>query len=223
MIHKPSLVAGAGAAVAARAALPHLLLLKLRRDVRQLNAGNYQPLLAGYHDDAILRFNVGAHRWSGPHRGKAAIDRFLRDFTHAGLQGELRSLWLGGPPWALTLIARFDDHATGPGGEQLYANRVAMVIRTRWGRIVEHEDFFEDTGRILALEEKLRGLGIEPVAVTEDTDRGRAGTEDTDRARAGTEDSDRARAGAEHREPVAAAWTEGPVTDVAPGRPLDAA
>ena len=69
-----------------------------------------------------------------------------------------------GPPWALTLIARFDDRATGPDGEELYANRVTIVARTRWGKIVEHEDFYEDTGRILAFDQKLRELGIGPVA-----------------------------------------------------------
>jgi ketosteroid isomerase-like protein len=164
MIHKPSLIAGAGAAIAARALLPQLALLKLRSDVRRLNAGDYEPVLAGYADDAVLRFNEGPHRWSGDHRGKPAIERFLREFTAAGLTGEIRQLWIAGPPWALTLAARFDDHATGPGGEELYANRVAIVARTRWGKIVEHEDFYADTGRILAFEQKLRELGIAPVA-----------------------------------------------------------
>jgi hypothetical protein len=39
-----------------------------------------------------------------------------------------------------------------------------IVVRTRWGKIVEHEDFYLDTGRIAAFEEKLRALGVEPVA-----------------------------------------------------------
>jgi ketosteroid isomerase-like protein len=164
VIHRRSLVAGAGAAIAGRALLPHVILLKLRRDLRRLNAGDHRAVLSGYAEDAVLHFNEGPHRWSGEHRGKAAIERFLRNFTGAGLQGELRGLWIGGPPWALTLLARFDDRATGPSGEELYANRVVLLARTRWGKIVEHEDFYEDTGRILALEEKLRDLGVAPVA-----------------------------------------------------------
>jgi ketosteroid isomerase-like protein len=160
MIHKRSLLAGAGAAIAVRALLPRLALLKLRNDLRRLNAGDYEPLLAGYADDAVLHFNDGPHRWSGDYRGKPEIERFLREFTAAGLKGEIRELWIAGPPWALTLIARFDDRATGPNGEELYANRVTIVARTRWGKIVEHEDFYEDTGRILAFDEKLRELGI---------------------------------------------------------------
>ena len=162
MIDKRSLVIGAGAAIAVRASLPHAILVKLRRDLRRLNAGDYRPLLSGYADDAVLRFNEGPHRWSGEHRGKPAIERFLREFVGAGIRGELRSLWIGGAPWALTLVTRFDDRATGPDGEELYANRVVIVARTRWGKIVEHDDFYFDTARIAAFEEKLQALGVEP-------------------------------------------------------------
>jgi ketosteroid isomerase-like protein len=159
-MHRPSLIAGAAAAVAARAALPHVLLLKLRHDLKQLNAGNYHPLLAGYADDAVLHFNDGPHRWAGDHVGKAAIGRFLDDFVKAGLQGEIKALWVGGPPWAMTMVARFDDRATGPDGREIYANRTVLVIRSKWGKIVNHEDFYEDTGRILELEAKLQELGV---------------------------------------------------------------
>ncbi len=155
---------GAGAAIAGRALVQRLILAKLRRDVRRLNRGDYRPLLAGYADDAVLVFNEGPHRWSGEHRGRSGIERFLRDFTAAGVQGEVRTLWIGGPPWALTLVVRFDDRATGPGGEELYANRVVIVARTRWGRIVEHEDFYLDTARIVEFEEKLRALGVAPAS-----------------------------------------------------------
>lgn len=163
MTHKPSLLAGAGAAIAARALLPQVLLLKLRRDLGRLNTGDPRPLLSGFAEDAVLHFNQGPHRWAGPHRGKAAIEHFLRDFIRAGLTGDIRSLWVAGPPWALRLVVRFDDRAVGPDGEQLYANRVVIVARTKWGKIVEQEDFYEDTGRILALDEKLDALGIAPV------------------------------------------------------------
>ena len=160
-----SALLGAGAAIAGRALVSRLVLAKLRRDVRLLNGGDYRPLLAGYAEDAVLVFNEGPHRWSGEHRGRPAIERFLRDFTLAGIHGDVRAAWIGGPPWALTLVVRFDDRATGPGGEELYANRVVIVARTRWGKIVEHEDFYLDTARIVAFEEKLRALGVAPAAV----------------------------------------------------------
>jgi ketosteroid isomerase-like protein len=145
----------------ARSLVVRLALLKLRRDVRALNAGDYAPLLAGYADDAVLRFNEGEHRWAGEHRGKPAIERFLREFVAAGLQGEIVDLFFGGSPWRMTLLVRFDDHARAPGGgEVIYRNRTVLVARMRWGRIVWQEDFYEDTERIGALDARLSELGV---------------------------------------------------------------
>jgi ketosteroid isomerase-like protein len=155
---------GIAAATGGRALVNRLLLEQFRRIVAALNAGDYRPLLANYAQDAVLHFNDGPHRWAGEHRGRDAIERFMQEFVGAGLQGEIKQLWTSGPPWALTMAVRFDDRATAADGEQLYANRVAMVIRTRWGRIVEQQDFYEDSGRIPELEQALRERGLAPVA-----------------------------------------------------------
>jgi ketosteroid isomerase-like protein len=154
--------AGAGGAFAARALLSRVLLLKLRRDVRALNAGDIEPLLSGFAPDAVLRFNDGEHRWAGEHRGKAAIARFLREFVAAGLQGQVTELFVAGPPWRMTLLARFDDHAHDHAGEEIYRNRTILLARTRWGRVVRQEEFYEDTQRIVALEARLSELGVRP-------------------------------------------------------------
>jgi hypothetical protein len=37
------------------------------------------------------------------------------------------------------------------------------VVRTRWGRIVDHEDFYVDTTRLAAFDRKLSELGIAPI------------------------------------------------------------
>jgi ketosteroid isomerase-like protein len=160
---RSGLIAGALGMLAARALLLRLILLKFNRDVERLNAGDYRPLLAGYAENAVLRFNDGPHRWTGEYRGKEEIGRFLSEFVRAGIQGEICKLWIAGPPWALTLLARFDDRASGPDGEQIYANRTVLLVRTRWGKIVEHEDFYEDTERIREFDAKLTELGIEPI------------------------------------------------------------
>jgi ketosteroid isomerase-like protein len=154
--------AGAGGALAARALLSRVLLLKLRRDVRILNAGDIEPLLSGFAPDAVLRFNDGEHRWAGEHRGKDAIARFLREFAAAGLQGQITELFIAGPPWRMTLLARFDDHAHDPTGAEIYRNRTILLARTRWGRVVFQEEFYEDTERILALETRLSERGVQP-------------------------------------------------------------
>jgi len=154
--------AAAGAALTARALVSRALLFKLRRDLQALNSGDIQPLLSNYAEDAVMRFNEGAHRWAGEHRGKAAIARFLQSFVEAGLQGHVSELFVVGPPWRLTLIARFDDHARDAAGEEIYRNRTILLARTRWGRIVLHEDFYEDTQRIVVLERRLSELGVGP-------------------------------------------------------------
>lgn len=152
---------GALLAFGARALMNRLLLAKFRADVRALNSGDYQSLLDGYADDAVLNFNDGDHRWAGRHQGKDAIEAFLREFTGAGLQGEIVEMWSGGWPWQMSMAARFDDQATGPDGEQIYSNRTVLVLKTRWGKIVEQEDFYEDTNRVLEFEKKLTQLGID--------------------------------------------------------------
>jgi ketosteroid isomerase-like protein len=151
----PIAVAGAGLALTGRALLCRALLFKLRRDVRALNAGDIGPVLSNFARDAVLRFNDGEHRWAGEHRGKVAIAAFLQSFVDAGLQGHVNELFVSGPPWRMTLIARFDDHASDPAGEEIYRNRTILLARSRWGRIVSQEDFYEDTQRIVELERRL--------------------------------------------------------------------
>ena len=156
---------GAAGAVGARSLFVRALQAQLRRGLAKLNAGDYRELLDGYAEDAVLVFAEGDHRWAGEHRGKAAIERFFQDFVAAGVRGELSEVMVSGPPWALRMTARFDDHVTRPDGEVIYRNRVVLHVRTRWGKIVRHEDFYEDTARILAFDRRLTALGVEPVAV----------------------------------------------------------
>jgi ketosteroid isomerase-like protein len=154
---------GFGVAILARAAIPRLLLLRFGRDVRRLNAGDHSGLLAAYADDFVLHFNEGEHRWSGDWIGQIGMDRFLQNFTAARIQGQIRQIAVSGPPWAMTMWARFDDHADAPDGTRIYENRTVLVLRTRWGKIVEQDDFYADTARIVALDRKLTELGVEPI------------------------------------------------------------
>lgn len=159
-----AIAAGALAGAAARRLFVRALLAKLRGDLRALNAGDYRPLLAAFAEDAVLRFNDGRHRWAGEHRGKPAIERFFRDFVAAGIRGEIVELFVSGAPWRLTLIVRFDDEAHAADGTRIYRNRTLLLARTRWGKIVEQEDFYEDTERIAALDARLTELGVAPAA-----------------------------------------------------------
>jgi hypothetical protein len=63
----------------------------------------------------------------------------------------------------LTAVARFDDHATGAGGEELYSNQTMIMVRTRWGKVTEQRDFYVDTGRMIDFDRKLTEMGIDSV------------------------------------------------------------
>lgn len=146
-----------------RIVLIRLMLVKLRRDVAALNAGDHKPLLSGYAKDAVIVFNDGEHRWGGDHVGRDAIDSFLANFVHYGIKGEITDIWIGGWPWSMTILVGFDDHADGPDGTRLYENHTVLKCRTRMGKIVHQEDFYVDTVRMLAFDRKLTELGVDPL------------------------------------------------------------
>ncbi|MDI9900840.1 hypothetical protein QM716_13365 [Rhodococcus sp. IEGM 1409] len=150
--------AGLGTAIVSRSLLRKALLFKFRRDVRALNCGNYRPLLGSYHRDAVLRFADGDHRWAGVHDGRDHIAKFLQEFVAAGLQGEVTEAYFGGPLWRMTLLARFNDRALGPNGSVIYQNRTVLLVRTKWGKIIEQEDYYEDTARIGDFDKRLREI-----------------------------------------------------------------
>lgn len=158
-----NLLAGAALAFAACALFPRLLLLKFRPDVAKLNAGDYSALLGVYADDFVLHFPDGPHRFAGDWVGRAAMDRFLQNFTAAGIQGEIKSVATSGPLWALTMWVRFDDHADAPDGTRIYANQGVLVLRTRWGKVVEQHDYLADGAAVLALDSALEELGVEAI------------------------------------------------------------
>ncbi len=166
LVRPIDVLAGAGLALGARALLPRLLLLKFAGSVAKLNEGDYRPLLDSYADDFVLHFNEGPHRWSGDWVGKEGMDRFLQNFTAAGIKGEIVKVATSGPLWALTMWVRFDDHADAPDGTRAYENETVLVLRTRWGKIVEQTDYYIDTAPILELDRHLTERGVEVVTAT---------------------------------------------------------
>src|SRR5579863_9363511 len=125
----------------------------IRRSLSALARGDPAPLLAGYAPDAMLVF-PGVSSWSGEHRGKPAIEAFLRRFLEAGITGEPHDILVNGPPWRMTVAMVFTDRALGTAGEVVYENRVMILSRVVWGKIVYHEDFL-DTQRVEALDRHL--------------------------------------------------------------------
>ena len=124
---------------------------RIRRNVKALSQGDMSPLLSGYADDAVLVF-PGQSSWGGEHRGKAAIETFLRRFVDVGLKGEVHEILVNGPPWRTTVCVVFTDRAmNATTGSLIYENRAVLFGRVVWGKIVYQEDF-EDTKKVEAFD-----------------------------------------------------------------------
>ena len=48
-------------------------------------------------------------------------------------------------------------------GSRLYTNSTVLVLRTRWGKVVEQHDFYVDTQEIVDFDRKLTELGVEAI------------------------------------------------------------
>lgn len=129
----------------------------IRRNVGALHLGDPGPLLSGYADDAVLVF-PGKSSWAGEHRGREAIEAFLRRFLEAGLVGEAHDILVNGPPWRMTVCVLFTDRATDTAGKTVYENRAILFGRVVWGKIVYQEDF-EDTHKVEEFDAYLAGKG----------------------------------------------------------------
>ncbi len=103
----------------------------------------------------------GESSWSGEHRGKAAIERFLRRFIAAGLTGEAEDILVNGPPWRTRIAVVFTDHASDQEGNEVYTNRAVLYAVARWGKITRQEDF-EDTHKVEVFDRWLDAHGIAP-------------------------------------------------------------
>jgi len=125
----------------------------IRRNVNALNRGDPRPLVDSYADDAVLVF-PGSSSWSGEHRGKPAIEAFLRRFIDTGLTGQVQEVLVNGPPWRTRVCVLFSDRASDDAGNLVYENRAVLYGRIKWGKLVYQEDF-EDTHKVEAFDQYL--------------------------------------------------------------------
>lgn len=137
----------------------------IRRNIRALNEGRYESTLAMFAPDAELTF-PGDNSWSRQHRpprpgrhaspthtGRAEIEAFLRRYVDQRIHMEVEDILVNGPPWNTRAAVRVHHWIPGPDGDDLYANRAVLMVRTAWGRIRSQEDY-EDTERVAAFDER---------------------------------------------------------------------
>src|SRR4051812_47543320 len=89
--------------------------------------------------------------WGGEHRGKPAIERFLRRFLTAGLSGRSEDILVNCSPWRTRIAVVFVDRAFEADRTDVYANRAVLYAFARCGRITRQEDF-EDTQKVEAFD-----------------------------------------------------------------------
>jgi hypothetical protein len=131
----------------------------IRRSIRQLNDGNYQPILSMFADGATLSF-PGDNTWAAQHRpiergrdafvthrGRAELESFLQRYVGEMIHMEVDDILVNGPPWNTRAAARVHHWITGPDGKVVYANRAVLFVTSRWGKIYSQEDY-EDTERV---------------------------------------------------------------------------
>ncbi len=132
----------------------------IRRGLRALRAGDVEPLLASYADDAVLVF-PGRSTWGRDYRGLDEIAAFLHRCVRIGLQIEADEIIVKGWPWNTTVVMRGRDSAADPDGIVLYENRVLIVAKSSWGKIRHQEDYL-DTQRVTELDAELADRGCGP-------------------------------------------------------------
>lgn len=137
----------------------------IRRNISQVNAGDYGPALAMYGDDLEFSF-PGDNSWAAQfrplergrlphvtHRGKSEMERFLQRFVAAGIQMEIEDILVNGPPWNVRAAVRCHVWSPGESGDR-YTNRAVLFVTSSWGKLRTHEDY-EDTQRAAAFDHVL--------------------------------------------------------------------
>lgn len=134
----------------------------VRRNIDQLNQGDYRPLLKMAAPEAELSFpgdnswsrmfrpTRGSGRaWHPTHRGSVELEAFAQRFVDAGLRIDIEDILVNGPPWRTRICVRATDGTSDAQGTEVYANRVSVFIESRWGRLLRWEDYL-DTERVAA-------------------------------------------------------------------------
>jgi ketosteroid isomerase-like protein len=131
----------------------------IRRNIRQLNEGNYRPVLAMFAENATMAF-PGDNSWAGQHRpaekgreafathrGKTEIEAFLQRYVEAGIHMVVDDILVNGGPWNTRAAVRVHHWVDGDDGHDVYNNRAVLFVNSTWGRIRAQEDY-EDTERV---------------------------------------------------------------------------
>jgi ketosteroid isomerase-like protein len=128
--------------------------------VRQASALLYRKVTEGQlrlpslalAKDACLVF-PGDSSFSGTHRGRPAIQRWLRRFASLRPEFNVQDAAVAGAPWNMRVFIRFSDRIVAPNG-YVYENQGMEYLRIKGGLIHEIRVHL-DTEKVSALDAQL--------------------------------------------------------------------
>ncbi len=118
----------------------------------QVSRGELRLALLGLAGDAVLLF-PGDSSFSGEHRGKPAIEAWMRRFASLHAEFQVHDASAAGPPWNMRVFMRFSDRIVAPNG-YVYENEGMEYIVIKRGLIHEIRVHL-DTEKVAALDAHL--------------------------------------------------------------------
>jgi ketosteroid isomerase-like protein len=122
----------------------------------KVSRGDLRLALLGLANDAVLVF-PGASSFGGEHRGKPAIEAWMRRFASLRPEFHVHDASAAGPPWNMRVFMRFSDRIVAPNG-YVYENQGMEYIVIRRGLIRELRVHL-DTDKVAALDAQLGTAG----------------------------------------------------------------
>jgi ketosteroid isomerase-like protein len=119
----------------------------------KVSAGDLRLPLLGLAKDACLVF-PGNSSFGGEHRGKPAIEAWMRRFASLRPEFTVHDAAVGGLPWDMRIFMRFGDRIVAPNG-YVYENEGMEYIAIRRGLIREILVYL-DTEKVTTFDAELR-------------------------------------------------------------------
>jgi len=125
----------------------------------KVSKGDLRLPLLGLAKDARLFF-PGNNSFGGEHRGKPAIEAWMRRFASLRPEFTVRDVAAAGPPWNMRVFMRFSDRIVAPNG-YVYENDGMEHIEIKYGLIREIRVHL-DTEKVAALDAQLAAADAAP-------------------------------------------------------------
>lgn len=142
---------------------------KVRQVFTEINAGNWEPMLAGMAPTFTYRF-YGDHAMSGERHTIAAMRRWWERTARLlpGMTFDVQEVLVSGWPWSTRVATRVKVSGKLPDGS-VYANDFMQFMHMRWAKIDEVHTL-EDTAVLERALDAMYAAGLEEAHAAPITD-----------------------------------------------------